>query len=200
MKHDQQVRKALSLLAPPANRRAECRADIESALDVVEMFGKGDKVRQAERSAAANRARDTFHKTICKALREYDAMVKARHSSLLYPTDPGNPFRGLDGRVLLQWLATETALPRKHVMYSLLSPKKPIPDAIPDGAGLSAGTGKKNRATEDAHWLLTKWGHDTSIVTTRGGTWHKLAAVLYGDERADLFQYLRVSQISSTVK
>lgn len=197
MKRDEQIRKALNLVAPPAKSRAECRADIESVLDVVELFGKGDKVFQAERSAAANRARDIFHKTICKALREYDAMVKARHSSLLYPTDPENPFRGLDGRVLLQWLATQTAPPGKHVttigridgakhhrinqsevnaekrakvdtalienpahsdqiiaketgvhqsFYSLLSPKKPIPDVIPDGAGLSRGSGKKNRA------------------------------------------------------
>jgi hypothetical protein len=200
MKRDEQIRKALSLLAPPAKSRAECRADIEAALDILEWFGKGDKANQAERSAAANRARNIFHKTIRKALREYDAMVKAGYSGLLYPTDPENPFRGLDGRVLLQWLTTETAPPRKWVMFSLLSPKKPIPDILPDDAGLSVGSGKKNRAAEDAHWLLTKWGHDAGIVTTRGGTWHKLAAILYGDEQADLFQYLRVSQISSTVK
>jgi hypothetical protein len=188
MKRDQQIRKALNLLAPPAKKRAECRADVESALDVVEMFGKGDKVFQAERSAAANRARDIFHKTICKALREYDAMVKAGF---------GSP---REGRLYLRWLAMRTAPPRKHVTYSLLSPKKPIPDVIPDGAGLSAGSGKKTRATEDAHWLLTKWSGGTKIVTTKSGTWHRLAAILYGDEQADLFQYLRISQISSTDK
>jgi len=30
-----------------------------------------------------------------------------------------------------------------------------------------------------------------AVVTTRGGAWHTLGAILSGDQQADLFDYLR---------
>lgn len=45
-------------------------------------------------------------------------------------------------------------------------------------------------AAKLAYGLLKQWGNK-KITTTRGGPWHRLAAILYGDEDADLFQYLR---------
>jgi hypothetical protein len=48
----------------------------------------------------------------------------------------------------------------------------------------------KQIATVYAYALLVKFGKRPPGLT-RGGTWHRLATILYGDERADLFDYLR---------
>ena len=48
----------------------------------------------------------------------------------------------------------------------------------------------KRIATHYAHWLLKEYGSRPPGVTS-GGTWQKLATILYGIREADLFEYLR---------
>jgi hypothetical protein len=50
-------------------------------------------------------------------------------------------------------------------------------------------SGGKRLAAEEAAYLLEK--HKLSLATTRGGKFHQLAAVLYGDDDADLFNHCR---------
>jgi hypothetical protein len=48
----------------------------------------------------------------------------------------------------------------------------------------------KRCATQCAYSLLATFGKRPPGLT-RGGTWHNLATTLYGDDQADLFDYLR---------
>lgn len=48
----------------------------------------------------------------------------------------------------------------------------------------------KQIATHYAHWLLKEYRSRPPGVTS-GGTWQKLATILYGNRKADLFDYLR---------
>jgi hypothetical protein len=54
------------------------------------------------------------------------------------------------------------------------------------------GTYKQAAVALNARELLLRWGAtDKELVTTPDGTWYKMAAILYGNEKANLFQYLR---------
>lgn len=55
MTRDQQMRKAMELLAPAKRERTKCRADISSALDIIAMMGKSDEVFADARSKTATR-------------------------------------------------------------------------------------------------------------------------------------------------
>jgi hypothetical protein len=55
--------------------------------------------------------------------------------------------------------------------------------ALPSGAII------QRQAAALAYSLL--WQSNHAAVTTRGGAWHTLGAILCGDQQADLFDYLR---------
>jgi hypothetical protein len=55
--------------------------------------------------------------------------------------------------------------------------------ALPSGAII------QRQAAALAYSLLRQ--SNRPIVTTRNGAWHRLASILYGDRKADLFDYLR---------
>jgi hypothetical protein len=45
-------------------------------------------------------------------------------------------------------------------------------------------------AVHHARKLLLEFGNKPPAERSRGGTWHRLAKVLFGDKRADLFEYI----------
>ncbi len=55
--------------------------------------------------------------------------------------------------------------------------------------GYISPTEAQEEAVKLAHQLLQRRG--LKITTTRGGLWWRLAAILFGNPRADLFQYMR---------
>jgi hypothetical protein len=58
--------------------------------------------------------------------------------------------------------------------------------AKPSGQPKRAAT-KQRLAAREARGLLMRYGHKVSV--TRGGKWCELAAILYGDEMADLYHH-----------
>src|SRR6516225_9446393 len=77
MTRDQQIRAVMKLLVVPASERDECRACIENMLDILDDFGKSDKIFADERSAAATKARAAHHKVLCDLRDTYKAMLAA---------------------------------------------------------------------------------------------------------------------------
>jgi len=75
MTPEQQVRAALKLIAPPASERAACRADIENMLDVIESFGKSDKIFAAARSEATTKALAAYHDALGRLRTTYKAVL-----------------------------------------------------------------------------------------------------------------------------
>lgn len=59
----------------------------------------------------------------------------------------------------------------------------------PQGAAndFQRGTKRKRLAAREARALLRKFARPESESTTRGGSWCRLAAILYGDKDADLY-------------
>lgn len=53
---------------------------------------------------------------------------------------------------------------------------------------LPKGAIAERQGTALAYFLLRQW--DRPTLRTRGGAWHKLAAILIGDREADLFRHL----------
>lgn len=70
---------------------------------------------------------------------------------------------------------------------------------------INVGHGKKRRsdakqfAADAAYRLLAKFGSSPPTLT-RGGPWDQLATILYGDSKADLYDYLRTSEYAPRKK
>ena len=58
-------------------------------------------------------------------------------------------------------------------------------------SNLARSAHKKRLAAQEALWLMRKYRID--IVTTKGGTFCRLAALLYGKPRADLVNHCRAA-------
>jgi hypothetical protein len=102
-----------------------------------------------------------------KKVRSYlDALIRANNARNALPPDLRPLFADIDFK--------------KHqdVCAELAAPGKPKRDDY-----------AKITAARQARLLLKKYGHP--IKTTRGGTWERLAAILYGDKSADLFNQCR---------
>jgi hypothetical protein len=193
MTREQQVRAALKLIAPPASERAACRADIENRLNVIESFGEGDKVFAGARSEAATKALAAYHDALGRLRTTYKAVLAAGGGRPLRRAADGS-WREVLTLADIDFLIEASKPPPKQVVYSVLSPRKgrPLPDILPDGALATFGAGKPTKAAELSHELLRRWGRGIKIVTTRDKVWHKLTAIMYGDPKADLYQYLRL--------
>lgn len=193
MTREQQVPAALKLLAPPASERAACRANIENMLDVIDSFGEGDKVFACARSEATTKALTAYHDALGRLRTTYKAVLATGGGRPLRRAADGS-WRELLTLADIDFLIEASKPPPKQVVYSVLSPRKgrPLPAMLPDGAVLRHGAGKPTKATELASELLERWCKGEKIVTTKGKKWHKLAAIMYGDPKADLFQYLRL--------
>jgi hypothetical protein len=160
---DQQIRAALALLAPPAPERSACRAHIEIALKEI------DRVLDLKVSSKdATNARSAYHRALLKLQSAHNALVAAGGFGFFKLGDIGRAIE-----------ATKTG----RVYYA--DPPGPI------SAELRIEGLKTRKAAELAHELIARWRAGEEIVTTRHRTWWKLAAILYGDAGADLYQHLR---------
>jgi hypothetical protein len=165
----EQISAALGLLAPPADRLEACRRHIDWALDIIASAG-----RAAEHAKVPEKARRTYTDALRRVQTATRAHIRAGGSVALSPAL-------IDSAVNLNnhW---EKGWGRRHEGWS------PPPLTI-----------KADTAVALALQLLNEY--DGVIKISRspgpGGSWFRLAAVLYGDRRTDLFRRLRAFKIRS---
>jgi hypothetical protein len=168
MTRDQQIRKALELLAPPPGQRRECRHDIGVALDRVE-----------HRTATARSFRVARSKKGKEGVRRYYTSLRRLRDA----------YRSLDPAIRPWFSLTETAyiagkptVIDREIAIAEAFLARPSPPPRRDASHNKA-------AVAVAYNLLGWWGH--KAVVTRGGKWAQLAKVLTGDLTVDLFDHLR---------
>ena len=168
MTRDQQIRKALELLAPPPGQRRECRHDIGVALDRVE-----------HRTATARSFRVGRSKKGKEGVRRYYTSLRRLRDA----------YRSLDPAIRPWFSLAETAyiagkptVIDREIAIAEAFLARPSPPPRRDASHNKA-------AVAVAYNLLGWWGH--KAVVTRGGKWAQLAKVLTGDLTVDLFDHLR---------
>jgi hypothetical protein len=87
-------------------------------------------------------------------------------------------------------------LSTQHVGCDDLLNDLKLPESIALLEGLKRPPGrpffwKQVRAVVMARGLIEIFGDPKQIVATRGKTWHRLSAIIYGDPTADLFNVMR---------
>ncbi len=168
MTRDQQIRKALELLAPPPGQRRECRHDIGVALDRVE-----------HRTATARSFRVARSKKGKEGVRRYYTSLRRLRDA----------YRSLDPAIRPWFSLAETAyiagkptIIDREIAIAEAFLARPSPPPRRDASHNKA-------AVAVAYNLLGWWRH--KAVVTRGGKWAQLAKVLTGDLTVDLFDHLR---------
>lgn len=163
MTKDQQIQKALKLLAPPAAEREVCLHEIRLALGRVENFTAFARASRASRSKKGgvtpyNRAL----RQLLKAIDSLDPAIKPWFS-------------------LAHSGTTTTRIKAEIATTEAFLKQPPVPPRR---------DGSRNKAAVAAAYDLLTWrGHDATV--TRGGRWEKLAKILAGDLTVDLFDHLR---------
>ena len=168
MIRDQQIHKALKLLAPPRSQRTECQHDIKMTLDRVE---RGAAVARSFRMASSKKGK--------AGIGRYYAALRRLHAA----------YRSLDPAIRPWFSFAETAhvagrptvidreIARGEAFLTWPSPP-PRRDATRNKTAVAA-----------AYDLLDWWGHNAAV--TRSGKWVRLAKILAGDQTVDLFDHLR---------
>jgi hypothetical protein len=167
MAREQQVDAALELLAPPRRDRAECRHDIEFALDLVEsrsravashkVFGSKEGKAQLRRYRAAWREVQAAHGALDRHIRPWFSLAETASVA-----------------------GTETVADREIKKAEQIIAK---PSPPPRRSAL-----REKAAVAAAHDLLCWWGHKASA--TKGGLWEQMAQVL-ADVKTGLHGHLR---------
>ena len=164
MTRDQQIRKALKLLAPPAAEREECRHEIRLALDRVENFTASARSSRASRSKKKG-GLPRYHAALRRLLNAFDFL------------DPA----------LKPWFNLAPGFTTRTTIEAEIAKAESIlaqPSAPP------RRDGSRNKAAVAAAYDLLTWrGHNATV--TRGGRWEKLAQILADDLTVDLFDHLR---------
>ncbi len=168
MTRDQQIRKALELLAPPPGERAECQYDIGLALDRVESG-----------AAAARSFRVAGSKKGKAGLRRYCAALRRLRTA----------YRSLDPAIRPWFSLAETAYVagKPTVIDREIARAESFLDRPSPPPRRHASRNKA--AVAAAYDLLQWWGHKAAV--RRGGKWAQLAKILAGDRTVDLFDHLR---------
>jgi hypothetical protein len=168
MTRNQQVRRALELLAPRPHQRAECRHDIELMLKWIERStatartfriasSKKGKAGVSSYYAALRRLRNAYH-SLDPAIRPWFSLVETAY------------------------IIGKPTIVEREIAIAELFLDRPSPPPRPDAA-------RNKGAVAAAYHLLAWWGHKISI--TRSGKWAQLAKILTGDRTIDLFEHLR---------
>ena len=163
MTKDQQIQKALKLLAPPAAEREVCLHEIRLALGRVEHFTAFARASRASRSKKKGGV-TPYNRALRQLLKAL--ILSIRRSS------PGSAshLRHYHNRIKAEIATTEAFLKQP-----------PVPPRR---------DGSRNKAAVAAAYDLLTWrGHDATV--TRGGTWEELAQILADDLTVDLFEHLR---------
>jgi hypothetical protein len=165
---DQQIRKALELLAPRPHQRAECQHDIGLALDRVE-----------RRAAVARSFRVAGSKGGKAGLRRYCVALR-RLRNAYCSLDPAiRPWFSL---AEIAYVPGEATIIDREIAKTEAFLERPSPPPRRDAS-------RNKAAVAAAYDLLEWWGHKAAV--TRGGKWAQLAKILAGERAVDLFDHLR---------
>jgi len=162
-------KQALKIIASDPERRAECECDLIEAFRLVEAAAR---VEKSERAPAEQRKLlQQLAKTLRRAIR---LAGQARQEEY-------KPRRTrLDSRIDdLECFLKETEAAADYASKFEVQKGAPRPSS------------KRAAAVWQAYILLEKYGRQKPTLY-REGPWHKLARVLFGDEEADLFDYMEV--------
>jgi len=164
MTREQQIRKALELLAPPAAQREECRHEICRALDRVENFTAFARSSRAGRSKTRGGLL-RYHAALRRVLIAFDSLDPAIRP--WFNLAPG--------------FTTRTAIEKEIDKAESIMAQASAPPRR---------DGSRNKAAVAAAYDLLTWrGHNATV--TRGGIWEKLAKILADARTVDLFDHLR---------
>ncbi len=165
---DQQIRKALELLAPPPGQRAECRHDIGVALDRVEY---GAATARSFRVAGSKKGK--------AGVRRYYAALRRLRDAYRSLNPAIRPWFSLSETAYV--VGSTTVIDREIALAEAFL-DRPSPPARRDAS-------RNKVAVAVAKNLLDWWGHKAGV--TRDGKWEKLAKILTGELTVDLFDHLR---------
>jgi hypothetical protein len=165
---NQQIRKALELLAPSPGDRAECQHDIEVALERVE---RGTAAARSFRVAGSKKGKTAISRYYA-ALRR----LRAAYASL----DPA--IRPWFSFAETAHVAGKPTIIDREIARAEMFLDRPSPPPRRDAT--------RNKAAVAAAYDLLEWGGQKAAVT-RGGKWAQLAKILTGDQTVDLFDHLR---------
>jgi hypothetical protein len=165
---DEIVRRAVKLIGTGA-----CKGDVEYTLNVLDVTQTNIEFR----SKSSKRAAEQFH----GALRKVRNIARKLPANLRFAmfgdwADARHKFYNGD----LNFARAITRLMESSDRYA----------REPSGK-LARSAYKRQLAAEEALWLLRKYGVD--VVTTKGGAFCTLAALLYGKPRADLQHQCRAA-------
>ena len=158
---DKQIDTALKLVAPPPHQRETCRDLIDGVLRNMERVGIADKDFVSDRSKATIRARGAYNSAARRLLAADTALLAAG-------------WRGPIDRAEIERAIMNTE-PRPKTWIRLVRVR---------GASV-----KHTNAVRLAYELLSEF--NGKIVLSRNGTWHKLSALLFGDQRVNLYRHMR---------
>jgi hypothetical protein len=165
---DDKVKQALKIIKPDPERRAEFESDLVEALRLIEA---GAKIDKSERTPAV---RKKLFKDLATTLRRAIKLAtRARYEEY---TPRQTPW---DSRVdNLKCFLQETGRAADYVSKF----------------ELRHGARRRKSAAIAAVWqasILLKKKTGTPPGLTHDGDWHKLARALFGNEQADLFEYMK---------
>jgi hypothetical protein len=182
MTRDQQVEKALEVVAPPSSKRKDCRAYIKDKLDIIEPTAKADELFKRSRSGAVTRAKNAY----------IGALKRLRTTqNRLVSLGCGVPLIRQDGR-LREWIELsniEFAIKVMDPDDAEYGGNTEYNGILPDGTIVRSGGKRATLAVAFSHEALTRWGGGAEIVATVGEKWWQLATILYG-EKIDLYQHI----------
>jgi hypothetical protein len=168
VERDQQIGKALELLAPPPHRHAECQHDISLALGRVEYgaaIARSFRVARSTKGKAGLKCYGAALQRLRNAYNSLDPAIRPRFSLAETAYVAGNT----------------TVIDREIVKTESLLNRPSLPPR--------RDASRHKIAVAAAYFLLEYWGHRAAV--TRGGKWAQLATILAGGRTVDLFDHLR---------
>ena len=163
--HDQQMRQALNVLKPPQDAHAQCESDIEAALDVIEWDGLDPRPNSAKIRKVVKPLLAALQR--CKyAYNALFAIDEAHAHELMRDA----PDLNVHIATYQEWLSERPGKPRRAAV-------------------------KQRCAVKEAHALVLKYCKSKKEHSkTRDNAWHKLSAILVGDDKLDLFNHMRATK------
>jgi hypothetical protein len=172
----QQIKEALALLDPRPPEREDCRRDIERKLDHMKAVSRAVEYAVTKKSM---RAYSAALRKMQKASRNHTragGSLALRAGTPVVTEFTVTDREGNKGRLRVRGggIDQAVALDEKWSRYWQ-----------PPSRWL-----KHKEAVRAAYELLARW-NPRGIVVSSTGTWHKLSAILFGDERVNLYRHLR---------
>jgi hypothetical protein len=163
MTREEQIAAALKVLAPALRSAADRVAARERIDDLLNTMGMRVAYAEAFQQLRSQAKRRALA-TFAAALRRADVA----HRRLT----EGLNFVGLDS-----------------LNFPVLQPHIATAEELLRAKPLKRGPYRQQLAVKCARDLLTNY--DLPVKTTRKGSWHRLAAILFGDKDYDLFRHMR---------